>query len=366
VSIQQQHFTDAGRNLLGAAQAGGELIITRIVVGTGAASVPADLYPLPALINWQRDVVITRKLDLGNGRMIVAGALNEAQLPAGPAFLLREVGVMARVGAGVEFLYSVANVFATAPDTITPGGTSSHAFEITLIIERAATVTVIIGDSTSIDAENIPTDASVGPGWYAQKVGNVLQFKRMVLGSAVEFVETADRIQVGLAPGIMLDYAGGSTDLPPRTVPCDGGVYAVATYPRLAAKLGARYGGNGTTTFGVPDSRGRMLMGAGQGPGLSMRTLAQVGGAESGVIAVGHLPSHSHVAWQDPHDHAVWDGGHAHHSWQDPHAHAVYDPMHYHNINVTVSGGSGAAVFIPTGSTAENCRSASSGMGATA
>ena len=95
-------------------------------------------------------------------------------------------------------LYCASNTFADAPDTVTPGGTSSHAFDITVIIDRATDITVVIGDATVVDCENIPPDPLVGPGWYAQRVGNVFQFKRAVEGTGIELVEEADRVTIAV------------------------------------------------------------------------------------------------------------------------------------------------------------------------
>ena len=54
------------------------------------------------------------------------------------------------------------------------------------------------------------------------------------------------------------------------------------------------YGGNGTTTFGLPDLRGRAVVGVGQGPGLSTYSLGQVGGVENTTLNITQLPAHIH------------------------------------------------------------------------
>src|SRR5499427_10676986 len=95
MALNLQVFTNAGISMLGAADAGATLTITRIVIGSGSATQDSDLYPLTALINWQEDVTITRKQDLGNGVMLVSGVINECDMPAGPPFHLRELGIMA-------------------------------------------------------------------------------------------------------------------------------------------------------------------------------------------------------------------------------------------------------------------------------
>jgi hypothetical protein len=196
MSLNAQVFTDAGIAMLGAANAGSTLTVTKIVVGSGTAADEAALYPLTALITHKSDVAITRKTDLGGGKMIVSGALTEAVMTPGPAFSLRELGIMAKIGAGPEQLYSVSNVFGEPPDTVTPGGTSTHAFDITIVIDRATSVNITIGDPNTVDVQNIPSDPAVGPGLYAGRVGNVFQFKRLVAGPGIAFTEASDRVTV--------------------------------------------------------------------------------------------------------------------------------------------------------------------------
>jgi len=64
----------------------------------------------------------------------------------------------------------------------------------------------------------------------------------------------------------------------------------------LFSLLGTTYGGNGQTTFALPDLRGRVPVGAGQGPGLSNRVLGETGGEEEVLLTVDQIPSHSHSA----------------------------------------------------------------------
>ena len=77
---------------------------------------------------------------------------------------------------------------------------------------------------------------------------------------------------------------------------CDGQLLPIAQYTALFSLLGTTYGGNGQTTFGLPDLRGRFPMHAGQGPGLSFRPLGQSGGTETTTLSAANLPSHNHAA----------------------------------------------------------------------
>lgn len=75
---------------------------------------------------------------------------------------------------------------------------------------------------------------------------------------------------------------------------CDGQLLAVSQNDALFSLLGTIYGGDGRTTFGLPDLRGRIPIHAGTGPGLSPRRLGAKFGTEEETITVNQLPSHRH------------------------------------------------------------------------
>ena len=76
---------------------------------------------------------------------------------------------------------------------------------------------------------------------------------------------------------------------------CDGSLLSIADYDALFTLLGTTYGGDGVTTFGVPDMRGRVPVEQGQGPGLSARVIGQRVGTETVTLSSGQLPLHSHL-----------------------------------------------------------------------
>jgi microcystin-dependent protein len=76
---------------------------------------------------------------------------------------------------------------------------------------------------------------------------------------------------------------------------CNGQLLAIAQNQALFALLGTTYGGNGTSTFALPDLRGRVPIHFGNGPGLSPYVQGQVGGTENTNILVTNLPSHAHT-----------------------------------------------------------------------
>ncbi|RPE05644.1 phage tail protein [Chitinophaga lutea] len=77
---------------------------------------------------------------------------------------------------------------------------------------------------------------------------------------------------------------------------CWGQIVSIAQNTALFSLLGTTYGGNGQTTFALPDLRGRMPIGWGQGPGLPNYELGQIGGSPSTTLTINNMPMHNHVA----------------------------------------------------------------------
>src|SRR6266436_2064689 len=127
-----------------------------------------------------------------------------------------------------------------------------------------------------------------------------------------------------LPSGIVLPFGGASP--PAGWLLADGTSYPTATYPDLFAVLGYTYGGSGAN-FNVPDMRGRTVVGAGAGAGLTNRPLGGTVGEESHALTIPELASHTHDLW---HTHTM--GNHTHlgvdhlHSLQG-HTHGM---DHYH------------------------------------
>jgi len=76
---------------------------------------------------------------------------------------------------------------------------------------------------------------------------------------------------------------------------CDGQLLAISQNDALFSLFGTIYGGDGRTTFGLPDMRGRVPIHQGHGPGLSSRVIGQKAGAERVTLTVNELPSHGHA-----------------------------------------------------------------------
>jgi microcystin-dependent protein len=85
-------------------------------------------------------------------------------------------------------------------------------------------------------------------------------------------------------------------DFPPRGwATCAGQLLAINQNQALFSLLGTTYGGNGQTTFALPDLRGRAPIHVGQGPGLGSRSLGEQGGTQQHTLLASELPQHTHL-----------------------------------------------------------------------
>lgn len=76
---------------------------------------------------------------------------------------------------------------------------------------------------------------------------------------------------------------------------CDGSLLSIAEYDALYSLIGNTFGGDGQSTFAVPDLRGRLPVHRGTGQGLSLYVLGQMAGTETVALATANLPAHTHT-----------------------------------------------------------------------
>lgn len=89
---------------------------------------------------------------------------------------------------------------------------------------------------------------------------------------------------------------GGWNFAPRGYALCNGQTLSIAQNSALFALLGTTFGGNGQTTFNLPNLQGRSMVHWGQGPGLSSYQLGQSGGTETNTLTTANLPAHNHTA----------------------------------------------------------------------
>jgi len=81
---------------------------------------------------------------------------------------------------------------------------------------------------------------------------------------------------------------------------CDGASLPISEYDALFTLLGTTYGGNGVSTFNIPDLRGRVTVHQGQGSGLGSYAMGQTGGAENVTVVSAQMPLHTHGVLANP------------------------------------------------------------------
>jgi microcystin-dependent protein len=170
------------------------------------------------------------------------------------------------------------------------------------------------------------------PGFY-------IVYNNCTVGSFVVTMSNGAGSAIGLPPGVLqhvfndgtnyyhcnLPLVGALQHMCVATTPgwitastlppflgCDGSTYNISAYPNLGVTLGSTFGGNGATTFGVPDLRGRVpvMLNLGSGRvstavsgGLDGNTLGAGGGEGSHTLVTNEIPAHSHGVTDPTHTH---------------------------------------------------------------
>lgn len=169
--------------------------------------------------------------------------------------------------------------------------------------------------------------------------------------------------------GTVLPFAGETA--PNGWLLCYGQAVSRTAYPTLFATIGTTFGaGDGSTTFNLPDLRGRVPAGKDNmggtpanrlttaGSGVDGPTLGAAGGSQAHTLTTAQMPAHAHTATDAGHSHGVTD---------PTHAHTVYDPGHSHTYDrITASQPNGSGVSnttSTTNNTTTNTGAATTGIG---
>jgi len=88
----------------------------------------------------------------------------------------------------------------------------------------------------------------------------------------------------------------GFTFAPTGWAQCNGQQLQISQNTALFSLLGTNFGGDGRTTFGLPNLQGDAPMGLGQGPGLTARVIGETGGESQVILTTSQMPAHTHTA----------------------------------------------------------------------
>jgi len=188
--------------------------------------------------------------------------------------LLRQSAALSVVGRSANSIGDVADIAAASDGQA---------------LRRSGTSVGFGTLATAAYADNSVTLAKLATQSNNTVLGNVSG------STAVPTALTALQVQRLTIPiGLIVPYAIGTA--PSGWSLCDGSAISRSTYADLFSLIGTTYGpGNGSTTFNVPDLRGRTVIGTGTGSGLTARSLAATGGAETVTLAIGEVPAHTHA-----------------------------------------------------------------------
>ena len=156
--------------------------------------------------------------------------------------------------------------------------------------DTAAINDLITYDGTNWVAKNLSISASSTGG--SQSVNNMQPYLALNYVIALQGVFPSRNAVDPFIGEIMLV---GFNFAPRSWASCDGQLLPISQNAALFSLLGTIYGGDGRTTFALPDLRGRTAIHTGTGPGLSSRPQGQRGGTETNTMTVAQMPSHSHT-----------------------------------------------------------------------
>jgi microcystin-dependent protein len=255
---------------------------------------------------------------------IPQGSNNQVQIVAGSG--------NAQVGIGIEGLWRY--ISATINTQIT-GSAGTYDLFVTcqdnnFVTNPSPPPPESDNTSYAFNLTAVPTGQTPTGVPHSRRVGQVVTDGTRILALR-QLLGEVDGQQL-LQPGMIQSTAAAT--VPPGWLLCNGVAVSRTTYSALYAALGgpnSPWGqGDGSTTFNVPDLRGKVQVGAGAGPGLTSRSLAGSGGAETVTLTTAQIPAHNHGVSDPGHAHSIYDPGHGHGVSDPSHAHSISDPGHGH------------------------------------
>lgn len=177
-------------------------------------------------------------------------------------------------------------------DPANPTNTSAVSQGATWIRDIKARLVAFLGVSFDLDTGALLASAIPNP------VPTPFGAAGTVLTSTGVGTQPAWSASTGVQPGTIFMFGGAAA--PAGYLTCIGGTQLIATYPALAAVLGTTYGGDGVTTFGIPDLRGRAPVGVGTGDAADATAWSLAGkrGTETHTLVAAEMPAHNHAIVQ--------------------------------------------------------------------
>ena len=119
--------------------------------------------------------------------------------------------------------------------------------------------------------------------------------KKLILLAIVGFSMTSQSVNAQATEPFLGQIAFVPYNFAPKNwAECNGQLLSISQNTALFSLLGTTYGGNGQTTFALPDMRGRRIVDDGQGPGLQDYTIGEMGGQENVTLNTSQIPAHNH------------------------------------------------------------------------
>jgi microcystin-dependent protein len=389
MSFSSLLVTNQGLNALAEVETGATLVITKVEAGSGYPASGDVIGNFTALKAYVMDADSTSTNTAVTYQTTIRCNITSTNAPR--SFQINEFGVFASLNSQAPFLFAYSSTGGNTGDIVDPASPIIKEYVLPIVysttqqVTTSITMTDVVGlhasthlssgvDPLPISTHSIgglcpktPADATqVLIGSATASFGAIPLHGGTHVSTGRDPVPVATTAATGLVPvlsgkstdvllgtgawgagffpGFVTDYAGAAA--PAGWLLCDGQAYSRTTYAALFAALGgigSPWGqGDGSATFNVPDLRGRVTIGFGQGAGLTNRPLGGTGGEENHLLTLGEIPSHTHAV-NDPghahsvydptHAHGVYDPGHVHSISQSPHAHGVYDPGHAHSMS---------------------------------